>query len=158
MLRINDVHSIKLIMQAAQVQYVPEWHYAIADYDKGDCIKGGVIYTEYWGGSVMMHTAGFQRNWVSKALLWIAFDYPFDKLGVNKVFAPVPEWNWRSRNFCLHLGFKPECKMSDVFSREDGVNGMDILAMYKKDCRWVTMPRPELKFALPNQMSQPTIH
>jgi hypothetical protein len=158
MLRINDTHAIKLIMEAATVQYVPALHYCIADYNSRDCLRGGVLYTDFWGGSIMMHTAGFQKNWLSRALLWIAFDYPFDKLGVRKVFSPIPEWNWPSRNFCMHLGFKIECKMEDVFNRDDGVNGMHVLSLRKEECKWLDMPRPELKFASLEQTSSPTIH
>lgn len=146
-IRLNDTHAIKLIMEAASVQFVPSIHFCVADYDSKDCLRGGTLYTDFLGGSVMMHVAGFQPRWLSKALLWIAFDYPFNKVKAKKVFAPVPEWNWQSRNFCLHVGFKQECLLADTFNRKDGVNGMYILSMRKEECRWLNMKPPPIHFA-----------
>lgn len=158
MLRINDVHAIKLVMEAAHVQFVPRIHFCIADYDSNDCLRGGVLYTDFWGGAVMMHVAGFRPYWASKALLWIAFDYPFNQLKAKKVFGLVPEANWRARHFDLHLGFKLEYLMTDVFNRPDNMNGMYILSMKKADCKWLNMPRPNIVFAPPertNPINQP---
>lgn len=154
MIRLNDVHATKLIAQTAVVQFVPSIHYCIADYDSHDCLRGGILYTDFWGGSIMMHVAGFQPRWASKSLLWIAFDYPFMKLKVKKVYGIVPEWNWKARNFDVHLGFKIEYLMEDVFNRQDEVNGMYIMSMRKEDCKWLDMPQPELKFAPPELVSR----
>ena len=151
MIRLNDVHAIKLIMEAAHVQFVPNMHFCIANYDAGDCLTGGVLYTDFWGGSIMIHMAGFKPNWGSKALLWIAFDYPFNKLGVKKLFGLVPEWNWRSRNLTLHLGFEMEYLISDVFNMSSGVNGMHIFSMKREDCRWLNMPQPRIEIAPPER-------
>lgn len=138
-------------MEAADVQFVPRLHFCIADYDSHDCLRGGVLYTDFWGGSTMMHIAGFRPYWGSKALLWLAFDYPFNQIKVKKVFATVPEWNWRSRNFCLHIRFKMEYLVSDVFNRMDGANGMYILSLRREDCRWLDMPKPKITFAPPER-------
>jgi len=147
MIRFDDVHSIKLLMRACQVQFVPTLHHAIADYDRDDHIKGGVLYTDYYGGSCQMHVAGFQKGWASKSLLWLAFDYPFNQLGVRKVFGFVPEWNWRARNFDNKLGFKLEYTCADVFDRTDGVNGMHLMSMTRDECRWLRMKMPFIEFA-----------
>jgi hypothetical protein len=147
MLRVDDVHAVKLIMEAANVQYVPGLHHCIADYDSHDCLRGGVILADYWGGSVMMHIAGFRPNWASKALLWAGFDYPFNHLKVKKIFGLVPEYNWRARNLDLHLGFRIECLLSDVFNHQDAPNGMYIMSMTRDECKWLSMPMPKIEFA-----------
>lgn len=149
MIRINDPHAIKLIMEAAHVQFVPKLHFCIADYDSNDNLRGGALYTDFWGGSVMMHVAGFRPGWGSKAILWVAFDYPFNMLKVKKLFGMVPEWNWRSRHACLHIGFKMEYLVSDVFNFSHGINGMYLFSMRREDCKWLDMPKPRLEFAPP---------
>ena len=106
----------------------------------------------------MMHTAGFKPRWGSKALLWMCFDYPFNHLKVKKVIATVPEWNWRSRHFSLHMGFKIECLISDIFNIPESINGMYVMSMRREDCRWLDMPRPPIVLApseLTNSINSP---
>jgi hypothetical protein len=154
MIRINDVHSIRLIAQAAQIEYVPRLHHCIATYDKNDKLAGGVIFTNYLSGSVQIHMAGFQRNWVNKAILYLAFNYPFVQLGVKKLFGLVPERNIAARNNDLHLGFKIEYLTHDVFNYDDGVNGMYLVSMYRQDCKWLKMRMPFIEYA-PDHMTGP---
>jgi hypothetical protein len=153
-IRFDDVHAIKLIAHAAQIQFVPHLHHCIASYSESDQLKGGVLFTDYWGGSVQIHMAGFCRNWVSKAMVYLAFDYPFRQLAVNKLFAVVPEWNHISRNNTLHLGFKIEYKVDDVFDNPHGVNGMYLMSMYKNDCRWLNMKMPYIEYAPPERTNR----
>ena len=158
LIRFDDVHAIKLIARAARIQFVPSLHHCIASYDENDILKGGVLFTDYWGGSVAIHMAGFRKYWVSKAMVYLAFDYPFRQLGVKKLFALVPEWNVVSRNNTLHLGFKIEHKVDDVFNNADGVNGMYICSMKKEECRWLGMKMPYIEYATPertNRVDQP---
>lgn len=160
MIRFDDIHSIKLIAQACHVQFVPRLHHCIASYDDHDRIRGGILYTDYWGngGSCQMHVAGFQPGWASKSLLYLAFDYPFKQLGVGKVFGLVPERNVAARNFDLHLGFKIEYLASDVFGHADGVNGMYLMSMRKDECKWLAMKAPVIAYAPPertNRIDQP---
>lgn len=148
MFRINDTHAIKLIARACIIEFVPKLHHCIADYTEDDKLKGGVLFTDYYsGGSAMIHMAGFRRNWVSKAMVYLAFDYPFRQLKVRKLMGMVPEYNIRALNADLHLGFKVEYLSPDVLGRADGVNGMYLVSMYREDCRWLNMPMPYIEYA-----------
>jgi hypothetical protein len=147
MLRINDVHAIKLIAKAAEVEFVPVLHGCVARYSAIDRLMGGVLYTDFRGGSVVMHWAGFAPNWVSRALIWLAFDYPFRHLSVDKVFGLTPESNVTARNAALRFGFKIENVIDGVFRRPDGYNNLYVLGMRKQDCKWLDMPVPVLRFA-----------
>jgi len=146
MIRIDDVHSINCIAHAAKVQFVPHFHHCIADYDQNDILKGGALFTDWNRGSILIHLAGFRPNWVSKALLYLGFHYPFVELGVKKVFGLVPESNVTARNVNLHLGFKIEILLADVFPGEE-YNGMYIMSMYAKDCRFLKMKPPLIALA-----------
>jgi hypothetical protein len=155
-IRINDVHSIKLIAAACHVQFVPQIHHAIACYDNDDKLAGGNLYTDYWGygGSCQLHTACFNKRAVSKAMLYLAFDYPFRQLKVKKIFGLVPEYNVAARNFNLKLGFKIEYLTDDVFNYTDDPNGMYLMSMRKEECKWLDMPMPFIEYAPEDQTSR----
>ena len=68
MIRFDDVHAIRCIAQAVGIQFVPSLHHCIAEYDTTDKLTGGVLFTDFWGGSVGMHVAGFRKNWGSRAI------------------------------------------------------------------------------------------
>ena len=146
-IRIDDIHAIKLLAQAAHIQFIPRLHHAVARYSESDILMGGVLFTDNWGGSVQMHVAGFCPRWASKSLLYLAFDYPFRQLGVKKVFGLVPEYNVAARNLNLHLGFKIEYLTYDVFNFADGVNGMYLMSMTCDECRWLNMKLPYIEYA-----------
>lgn len=151
MIRVNDMHAFKLLAIAAEVPFVPGLHGCIARYSTDDKLMGGVVYTDYKVGSVVMHWASFHKNWVSRALIWLAFDYPFRQLNVDKVFGLTPESNVTARNAALRFGFKIETIVHDVFRRADGMNNLYVLGMYRKDCKWLDMPVPVLDFAPPEK-------
>jgi hypothetical protein len=148
-IRINDVHAIQLIANACHVQFVPRIHHCIADYSGSDQLKGGVLFTDYWGngGSCQIHMAGFRKNWVSKSMVYLAFNYPFQQLKVGKLFGLVPERNYLARNANLRLGFKMEYLAEGVFNHADGINGMYLMSMKKEDCRWLNIPMPLIEYA-----------
>jgi len=98
-------------------------------------LLGGVIYTNYTGASITMHTAGFDPAWVNRDMLWVCFHYPFVQLKCNKLFGQVPAWNVKALEFDLHLGFKEECIIRDVYPEGD----MILLSMRKEDCRWLKL-------------------
>ena len=147
MIRINDVHATKMIAQASVIEFVPRIHHCIADYSVEDQLKGGVLFTNYRVGSVAIHMAGFRKNWVSKAMLYLAFHFPFQQLKVKKLFGTVPERNVAARNSNLRLGFKVEYMTEDVYAHEDGVNGMYLMSMTKAECRWLDMKMPFIEYA-----------
>jgi hypothetical protein len=151
MIRVNDLHATKLIAEAAEVPFVPGLHGCIARYSANDMLMGGVMYTDYKVGSVVMHWASFAPNWVSRALIWLCFDYPFRQLNVNKVFGLTPESNVTARNAALRFGFKIEHVIDGVFRRPDGMNSLYVLGMRQEDCKWLDMPVPVLDFAPPGK-------
>jgi RimJ/RimL family protein N-acetyltransferase len=148
-IRVDDVHAIRAIASAAHIQFVPRLHHCIARYNETDRLLGGVLFTEYRGGSVAIHMAGFDPHWVNRAMIYLAFDYPFNQLKVKKLIGLVPESNERARNANLKLGFTDEYLIADIY---DGpVNGMYIMSMLKDQCRWLDMPMPFIEYAPPER-------
>jgi len=145
--RFNDVHAIRLIATAAQIEFIPRLHHCIARYSDSDILMGGVLFTGYRVGSVAIHMAGFHPHWVNRAMIYLAFDYPFNQLKVKKLVGTVPERNVNSLHNTTHLGFQIEYMSKDILGFEDGVNGMYFLSMYRDNCKWLKMKMPLIDFA-----------
>ena len=145
MIRFDDVHAIKLIAQACNVQFVPTLHHCAARYNDQDQLMGGMLFTDFMGGSIQIHVAGFKRNWCNRELLYIGANYPFEVLKVKKMIAQVPEYNLASVSFCLHWGWTAEYLVEDVFNYRDRPNGMWIFGIRKEDCRWLAMKPPHIE-------------
>jgi RimJ/RimL family protein N-acetyltransferase len=107
-------------------------------HEGNTALMGGIIFAEYTGNSTKMHVAGFEPRWLNKELLWIAFDYPFNILKCQKVFATMPSDNLKSKNFALKLGFKHENTIPQVFRSAD----LLILSMHRGECRWLDIDIP----------------
>jgi hypothetical protein len=106
-------------------------------------LRGGVVYSGYTGrgGSVGMHAAGLDPRWISRDLLWVCFDYPFNQLAVKKIFGQVPASKPDVLDFDLALGFKYVTTIEDVYPDGD----MILLAMYREDCRFLRITPRNLR-------------
>lgn len=142
--RINDPHATKLMMQYASTTFKPDKDYSMARYDSSDCLLGGFIVNSYTGvgGSAELHVCSFRPRWNSKAILYHAFHYPFEVLQVRKLLALMAESNWRCYRASIHIGFKEEALIPDVFPWYP--NGYYVLSMYREDCKWLHMEPVEL--------------
>lgn len=154
MIRVDEVHAIRHIARACQLQFVPGLNHCIAYYDRNDRLMGGVLFTDFMGGSIQLHVAGFQPNWVNRELLYLTFDYPFVQLKVKKLLALIPEWNYKSRNNALKMGFKIEYKADDIFNHRELPNGMYFMSMRKDECKYLQMPQPLITYAPQDRTSR----
>jgi RimJ/RimL family protein N-acetyltransferase len=92
-----------------------------------------VIGFDNWNGAACeMHVAG-EGNWISRDLLFAAFDYPFNVGGCGMVLGRVPSKNYAAVRLNLHLGFKIEHTI--VGGHPDGA--LHIMAMRRAECRWL---------------------
>lgn len=143
MIRFNDPVAIEKISKAVSVPFIKSHHQCIARFE-GDELCGGVFFTDYNIASIQIHVASFRRRWIDRELLWITMDYPFNKLKVKKLIGLVRETNKAAIDFDLHLGFKVEARIPDVF--EDC--GMVVLGLYRSDAlRYLEMRRPRFTFS-----------
>jgi hypothetical protein len=92
------------------------------------------VYTAYNpGGSIAMHMAGFCPNWISRDLIWVCFDYPFNQLNVRKIFGPVPSDNTKALDMNRRFGLVYELTVKDVFADADLI----VLSMRRDQCKWL---------------------
>ena len=102
-------------------------------------LEVGIMYDGYTGrgGSIMMSSRCDNPKATSKWFYWAIFDYPFNQLGVKRCSVLVHENNERALNLNIKLGFVGDTVIKDYFPDGDAV----LLAMYKKDCRWLKESR-----------------
>lgn len=81
----------------------------------------------------MMHVAGI-GNWITRELLFAAFDYPFTQCDIEHIIGPVAANNHRALRFNKHLGFEVLHRLRDGF--EHGVD-LVVMRMARHQCRWL---------------------
>ena len=123
--------------EASGTVYNPESHVVISRDEDGKLL-GGVIYQAYNKASIVIHVAGFVPRWLNRDLLWMAFHYPFEQLGVSKLFTQTPSNNHKALDFNTNLGFKDEARIEGVFPDADLI----VRSMRREDCRWLTRGSP----------------
>lgn len=92
-----------------------------------------VIGFDNWNGAACeMHVAG-EGNWMNRALLFAAFDYPFRVAGCKMVLGRIPSGNKEAVRLNKHLGFNIECEIEGA--HPDG--SLIIMSMRRENCRWL---------------------
>lgn len=102
-------------------------------------LLGGVCYNHFTHESVQIHMAGWHWHWVSRLMIYLAFDYPFNQLGVKRLFGMVPESNWAAQVINMKLGFKPVARIEGVFRHNVACI---VMGMERDECRWLGMKVP----------------
>lgn len=128
----NVVHGFK-IAAAIPRAYNPATDVVMSNVTPEGNVLGGVIYDGFTRGCIFMHQAGFSKRWLGGNLLWMAFDYPFNQLGVNKVAGTINSHNQELLDFNRKLGFKEEARIRNAYPDGD----MLVLTMERADCRWL---------------------
>lgn len=128
----NVVHGMKIAAAIPRV-YNPANDVVISRVTPEGNVLGGVIYDGYTGGCIFMHQASFSKNWLVGNMMWIVFDYPFNRLRVNKVAGTINSNNQELLDFNMRLGFKEEARIKDAYRDGD----MIVLTMDRESCRWL---------------------
>lgn len=98
-----------------------------------DTLLGGVILTDYTGESIAIHTASWVPRWVNRDLIFVVFDYPFNQLGVKRIFGRLPETYEWAHSFNLHCGFRDVARIEGVY--EHNVAQI-VMRLDREDCRF----------------------
>jgi hypothetical protein len=97
-------------------------------------IEWVVGYTAFIGKTCQMHVINLVEAYTPKKLLFGAFDYPFNYLGVEKIIAVVNSLNTRAMEYDKKLGFAEVLRLAGM--HDDG-GDLVVLEMNKADCRWI---------------------
>ena len=86
-----------------------------------------VGYNQFTQKNCQIHVASTDVYWLNKFLLFAIFDYPFNKVGVEVIIAPICKDNHKSLNLCRKLGF--------VVAKS--TNKLVIMSMRRDQCKWL---------------------
>lgn len=105
---------------------------AIGIEEDGNLIAG-FLYDNYNGANICLHVASIAPGWITRKLISIVFDYPFNQLKVNRVTGLIGEKNVKAIDFANNLGAKLETRLKDA--HEDG--DLLVYVLFKEDCRFI---------------------
>lgn len=103
---------------------------------KDDELVGGVIYKEFTGESLRMSAHAFRSNWGTRDFLWAVFDYPFNQLGVPRVYTHCRASRLDVIEFDHRLGFKDVAVLPGVYM---GDVAAIVMKMERAECRWLNI-------------------
>jgi RimJ/RimL family protein N-acetyltransferase len=131
--RINHPDDGGRIARSAGLIYNVAADQCIARLDDDGALMGGVVYQNYTRKSIGIHMAGFHPRWVNRDMIWMAFDYPFNQLGVDVVFGQLPASNTTALDLDRRLGFEEVLRVPDVYPCGEAV----LMRMYRENCKWL---------------------
>jgi hypothetical protein len=104
-----------------------------------DEIKWVAGYTAFIGKTCQMHMVALNGGYAPRKGLFAAYDYPFNKWGIEKIIGIVNSNNERAYKFDLKIGMKEVLRFPGVHC--DG-GDMIMLTLDKADCRWIKKELP----------------
>ena len=104
----------------------------IANVTKDGKILGVVGFDSWNGASCQMHIAG-EGNWLTRDLIYAAFDYAFNVADLNVVLGFVPSTNAKALRFDKHVGFVEVSRIKDGTPEGDLI----ILELRRENCRYL---------------------
>lgn len=145
MIQINNQIDGFQIAKAIPRNYNPDCDIVISHRSSEGKLLGGVIFDGYTHNCIFIHQAGFDKRWLTGNMLWIAFDYPFNKLKVSKLAGTINSKNESLLAFNKKLGFTEECRIKDAYPDGD----MIVMTMTREQCKWLKLkPRfPQIERA-----------
>jgi hypothetical protein len=128
----NIAHGLA-IASAIPRNYNPDVDPVISHTNKDGALLGGVMYDGFTGSCIFMHQAGFSKSWLSRDMLWMVFDYPFNQLKCSKVCGTIPSSNPELLDFNKRIGFILEASIKGGYPTGD----LLVLSMERDQCRWL---------------------
>jgi hypothetical protein len=102
--------------------------------DKNNEIEWVIGYNAFIGKTCQMHVVNLKESYCPRGVLFGAFDYPFNFLGLEKVFGIVNSLNTRAMEYDKKVGFKEVIRFPGMHG--DG-GDLVVFEMNKVDCRWI---------------------
>lgn len=127
---VNDPEDGQEIAAAAGAYFNPACDNVICHH-RGDERLGGQILTGYTGESISGHTASWSPHWINRDMIFMCFDYPFNQLGVKRIFGQVPEDNWHALEFNRKMGFKQVARIEGVYRHNIACI---VMCLEREDC------------------------
>lgn len=98
-------------------------------------LRAVVGYDHFTGKCCQMHIAGTGKLWMTRELLFAAFDYPFRELNLNVVLGVTDSSNKEAIRLNTKLGFR----RAHVVCGGHPDGDLIIFEMQRADCRWLSL-------------------
>lgn len=133
-IRINYPGDGVAVMKQNDTAFRPGSDHSICTHRDG-VLLGGFVVRDYVGNTVTVHTAGFDRHWLSRDLLWMVSDYVFNQLNVANMlgFVELGSKVWR---LSMGIGMR---QVGAVQHAYDIDRHMAIMCMSGNNCRWLNL-------------------
>jgi hypothetical protein len=102
--------------------------------DEANKIEWVIGYTAFIGKTCQMHMVNLKGGYTPKGLLFGAFDFPFNYLGVEKAIGILNSLNTKAVEYDKKLGFTEVVRLEGM--HDDG-GDLIVMEMNKTDCRWI---------------------
>jgi len=132
---VNDLKCGKAIAKLAGTDYNPEVNVNFCRVRDGLRL-GGVIFSGYTRESIGIHSGAWRPRWINRDMLWMTFDYPFNQLGVKRIFGQVPADNHHAIEFNEKLGFQTVAIIEGVFPNNVACL---VMRMERDECRMLSV-------------------
>jgi len=127
----NQSYLREWLSEAGKFEY-PQ-NTACIGQEKDGKLIAVVGYNSFLPNSCQIHVASTDVYWLNKELLFAIFDYPFNKLKVKVIIAPICKDNHKSLNLCRKLGFE---QVADIpYGHPEG--DLVVVAMKRNQCKWL---------------------
>lgn len=101
--------------------------------EKDGELVGVIGFNNFMPNSCEIHVASTNVYFLNKWYLNCVFDYPFNKLKVKVILAPIYKGNVKSLNLCRKLGFE---QVADIpYGHPEG--DLIVVAMKRNQCKWL---------------------
>lgn len=140
-IRFNDRNDGYAIAERAGTAFNPARDVSICRVRDDDRL-GGVIFSNFTHESIAVHSGGWDEHWINRDMLYVTFDYPFNQLGVNRIFGYVPEDNFHAIRFNLKCGFTHVVRIEGVFEHNVACR---LMKLERADCRFLGIKPRNLK-------------
>ncbi|MYA89844.1 MAG: hypothetical protein F4X97_15575 [Boseongicola sp. SB0662_bin_57] len=108
----------------------------------GDELLCGVVFNEFrparFGSSMQATIVQERPGWATRTTLRDMFRYPFEQMGVVRLWVSTSRRNRRARRLAERLGFRLEGVARRAW---DGQTDAHILSMFPEECRWTDRGR-----------------
>ncbi len=136
-MKMLDCTTLYLPYFCKMLDYAPtNMAQCIACIDGDGSPLAGVVYDGYNGKSISAHITVVDGRVPSRAWYGAIFDYPFNRLGVNKILGQVASHNSKARALDEHFGFVLEGVVKDYSNDGD----LMLYTMTKDQCRVLNSP------------------
>lgn len=101
--------------------------------EKDGKLVGVTGFNNFLPNSCQIHVASTDVYFLNRWYLNCVFDYPFNKLGVKVIIAPIYKGNVKSLNLCRKLGFE---QVADIpYGHPEG--DLIVVTMKRNQCKWL---------------------